>query len=286
MVIPFSIILWTGAPFFSAPGVRQHSVWNSDHVFSSVMLDAAITWEFKRTGEISSSKLCIQPSAFRAPSAQFLMFLKVLWWTPPVLLWHANSFLYLCFIFYCLESEEDFRVVQCELWITVEGIYFPPGPELLSFMSLKSTKAFCIPAHKWSIYTLGQTIIQERLRRLFIYSSLIKMVQTPKWRSDKAITKTNLVTYHKRKALQTWRLQQYPSGEKKINFHIHFPKTSIVTLLYTQWEADINLFKWQSSNLGWWWLGTALGSFGEGKTHDYAGSWSKSRKSGFVVGAT
>lgn len=38
-------------------------------MFSSVMLDAAVTWEFKRTEEIASSKISIQPSVFRAPSA-------------------------------------------------------------------------------------------------------------------------------------------------------------------------------------------------------------------------
>lgn len=114
------------------------------------------------------------------------------------------------------------------------------------------------------------------------------MVQTPKWRSDRVITETNLVTYHKRKALQRCKgSNSIHVGKKKkkiMNFHIHFPKTSIVILLYTQWEADryicVDLFKWQSSNLGRWWVGTALGcSFGEGKRHDYAGSCSKSKKS-------
>lgn len=57
------------------------------------MLDAAVTWEFKTTEEIASCKISIQPSVFRPPSAQSLVFLKLLWWTPPVLLWQAMSFL-------------------------------------------------------------------------------------------------------------------------------------------------------------------------------------------------
>jgi len=108
----------------------------------------------------------------------------------------------LVLLFYCLESEKDFRLGQCKLGITAEPINFPPRPKLLYFMSLKSTKVFCTPAHKCSISILAQTGIQGRLRHLFIYASLIKMVQTPKCRSDKVITETNLVTCHKRKALQ------------------------------------------------------------------------------------
>lgn len=79
------------------------------------------------------------------------------------------------------------------------------------------------------------------------------------------------------------------------NFHIHLrKKPSTVTLLSTRWGADrhicVNLFKWQSSNVEWCWLGTALGcSFGEGRgmiMQDPGASRSSEETAGFVVAAT
>lgn len=115
------------------------------------------------------------------------------------------------------------------------------------------------------------------------------MVQTPKWRSDQVLTETNLVAYHKRKKLcrdakaltsSMWEKKQ----KEKSNSHVLFPKTSVVTLLCTQWKAErhicMKLFKGQPSNPGWHWLGTATGcGFGEGKRIDHAGAWSESKKS-------
>lgn len=93
------------------------------------------------------------------------------------------------------------------------------------------------------------------------------------------ITRRKLCKHTKAPTASMW-------GEKKKRqiFTLIPKKKSIVKTLYTQWEADrhicVNLFEWQSSNLEWWWLGTALGSdFGDGKRHDYIGSWSNSKKS-------
>lgn len=127
---------------------------------------------------------------------------------------------------------------------------------------------------------------REDLRCLFIYSSLIRMVQTPKWRSGNVITETNLVTNHKKKALQRHNgsnSTHVRRGKKKRQIFIFIPKTqyhysalhAMVSWQTYLWESVwMAVFKskmmmtWNCSGLWFWWW----------EKENNVGSWSKSKK--------
>lgn len=98
---------------------------------------------------------------------------------------------------------------------------------------------------------------------------------------DQAMSlETNLVINHKKKALQRHKDSNsiHVRGKKKRRqIFIFIPKKKVLLKCSTRngklRHICMNLFKWQSSNLEWWWLGTALGcGFGDGKRQDYVGS--------------